>query len=100
MAPGREWNDQAVEVPSGDFAYGDSPLQLITVDGQDQVAVFGAQSVNGIEPVTGKVPWTAPHAVRGDRNHSTPLRVAGNILFVSLGRFRSGVPDGSERDVR
>jgi len=75
--------DGAVVWKSGDFAYGDSPLQLISVDGQDQVAVFGAQTVNGIEPLTGKVLWTVAHAVRGDRNHSTPVWAEGNVLFVS-----------------
>jgi outer membrane protein assembly factor BamB len=76
-------DDGAVVWKSGDFAYGDSPIQLINVDGQDQVAVFGAQSITGIEPLTGKVLWSHPHAVRGDRNHSTPLWVSGNRLFVS-----------------
>jgi outer membrane protein assembly factor BamB len=76
-------NDGAVVWKSGDFAYGDSPLQLITVDGQDQVAVFGAQTINGVEPMTGRILWSAAHAVRGDRNHSTPLWTGGNVLFVS-----------------
>ena len=76
-------SDGAVAWKSGDFLYGDSPLQIINVDGQDQIAVFGAQSINGIEPLTGKVLWSHDHAVRGDRNHSTPLWVDRNVLFVS-----------------
>jgi outer membrane protein assembly factor BamB len=76
-------SDGSLAWKSGDFLYGDSPLQLINVNGQDQVAVFGAQTVNGVEPTTGKILWTHPHAVKGDRNHSTPLWVRDNILFVS-----------------
>jgi outer membrane protein assembly factor BamB len=75
--------DGALAWKSGDFLYGDSPVRMISVDGQDQVAVFGAQTINGLDPLTGKLLWTHPHAVRGDRNHSTPLWTPGNILFIS-----------------
>lgn len=59
-----------------------SPI-LIEVDGQTQAVIVMESEVIGIDPATGALLWTHPHANRTKTNVSTPVWGPGNLLFVS-----------------
>jgi outer membrane protein assembly factor BamB len=59
-----------------------SPM-LITVDGEEQIVLFGADAVGGIKPVAGTLLWSHPHRTDYGLNISTPVFGPGNVLFVS-----------------
>jgi outer membrane protein assembly factor BamB len=68
---------------SGNFLVAQAAPLLIDVDGQAQVVIFGGQSVNGMDPTTGRMLWSHPHDTSGDMNNTTPIWGPDNILFVS-----------------
>lgn len=70
---------------SGDFLVSEASPLLIDVDGEPQVVIFGGQSVNGLDPATGRILWSHPHYTDGDMNNSTPIWGADNLLLVSSG---------------
>lgn len=76
-------NDGAVVWKSGDFLTAQAAPILIDVDGETQLVVLGGQTVNGMDPETGKILWTHPHDTQGDMNNSTPIWGPDNILFIS-----------------
>jgi outer membrane protein assembly factor BamB len=78
-------HDGSVVWRSGDFLTAEAALVLIDVDGQAQVVAFGGQTVNGLDPDTGRLLWSHPHDTDGDMNNSTPLWGPDNVLFVSSG---------------
>ena len=59
-----------------------SPL-VITVDGQQQLVVFMAEGVMGLNPDNGDPYWTFSHPTDYDINACTPLWGPDNILFIS-----------------
>ena len=59
-----------------------SPI-LIEMDGQTQAVLVMESEVIGIDPATGKLLWSHPHANRTRTNVSTPLWSEGNLLFVT-----------------
>jgi outer membrane protein assembly factor BamB len=59
-----------------------SPI-LITVDGQEQLVVFGANEVLGVNPGDGATLWSHPHRTQYGLNISTPVWLSGNRLLVS-----------------
>lgn len=65
------------------FTYGFSSPILIRVDGQDQLVVFMAKEVAGLNPATGELLWSHPHKTSWGLNISTPVWGADNVLFVS-----------------
>jgi outer membrane protein assembly factor BamB len=78
--------DQATGEPvwsSGDFLVAQAAPLLIDVDGQEQVVIFGGQTVNGLNPATGEVLWSHGHDTNGDMNNSMPVWGPDNILFLS-----------------
>lgn len=78
--------DQATGVPvwsAGDFLVAQAAPLLIDVDGQDQLVIFGGQSVNGLDPSTGRVLWSHAHDTNGDMNNSMPVWGPDNVLFLS-----------------
>jgi outer membrane protein assembly factor BamB len=68
---------------SGDFLTAEAAPILIDVDGQTQLVVLGGQSVNGLDPDTGRILWSHPHDTSGDMNNTTPIWGNDNILFVT-----------------
>lgn len=68
---------------SGDFAIAPASPILITVEGEDQVVVFGSDRIVGLDPNTGTVRWSHPHQRRLDGNISTPVWSDDNLLFMS-----------------
>ena len=75
--------DGAVIWKSGDFLTSQAPPILITVDGQEQLVIFAGQTVNGLDPATGRVLWSHVHDPGNDLNLSHPLWGDDGILFVS-----------------
>jgi outer membrane protein assembly factor BamB len=75
--------DGAVAWKTGDFLTAEAPPILIDLAGQAQVVVFGGQSVNGLDPETGRMLWSHAHDTDGDMNNSTPVWGPDNILFIT-----------------
>ncbi|MCZ6683354.1 MAG: PQQ-like beta-propeller repeat protein [Planctomycetota bacterium] len=59
-----------------------SPL-LIHVDGQDQLVVFMAKQVAGLDPKNGELLWSHAHETMFGVNVCTPVWCKANILFIS-----------------
>ena len=59
-----------------------SPV-LIHFAGQDQLVVFMAKQVVGLDPGNGKLIWMIPHRIRNGLNISMPVWGEGNLLFCS-----------------
>ena len=68
---------------AGDYDTGPGSPLLITVDGQDQAVISGANEMVGIDPTNGAVLWKHPHKTDWGLNISTPVWGADNLLFVS-----------------
>jgi outer membrane protein assembly factor BamB len=69
---------------SGDFPLGPASPILISVDGQDQLVVSGADHMIGMSPADGAILWTHPHKTDWGLNISTPVWTAADrTLFVS-----------------
>jgi len=57
---------------------------LITVDGQQQLVVFGGDRMLGLNPSTGQTLWSHPHRTDYGLNISTPVwSSTDNLLFMS-----------------
>jgi outer membrane protein assembly factor BamB len=76
-------SDGSVAWKSGDFLTAEAAPLLISVDGQEQVVIFGGQSVNGLDPRNGRILWSHAHDTNGDMNNSTPIWGPENTLVVS-----------------
>jgi outer membrane protein assembly factor BamB len=59
-----------------------SPL-LISVGGQQQLVVFGADEIVGLEPAGGEMLWRHPHRTEWGLNISTPVFGPDNLLLIS-----------------
>lgn len=67
-----------------DFKNSYSSPRLISVDGEDQVALFMAQEIIGLDPKTGELKWRYEIGNQFDQNISMPcLDPQGDILFFS-----------------
>lgn len=73
----------AVAWKAGDYAVGPGSPLLITVDGQEQLVVSGANELVGADPSNGAVLWRHPHKTDYGLNISTPVWGEGNVLFAS-----------------
>jgi outer membrane protein assembly factor BamB len=57
---------------------------LISVDGQQQLVVFGGDRIIGMNPSNGQTLWSHPHRTDYGLNISTPVwSSADNLLFIS-----------------
>jgi outer membrane protein assembly factor BamB len=68
---------------SHDFELSPSSPMLIRVDGQEQLVLFHAQGVAGVDPSGGPVLWNHTHRTRYGLNISPPVWGDGNLLFIS-----------------
>jgi outer membrane protein assembly factor BamB len=73
----------AVVWKGGDFPIAPGSPVLITVDGQDQLVVLGADEVFGMNPSNGAILWRHPHRTQYGLNISMPVWGPDNLLFVS-----------------
>ena len=81
--------DGEVVWKSGDFLISEAPPLLIDLDGQAQLVILGGGTVNGLDPVTGRILWTHPHDPGNDFNFMVPLWGDAHIIFVSSG-YKTG----------
>ena len=76
--------DGSVLWQAGDDDNSYSSPTLIELEGRAQLVVFGANEIAGLDPATGNLLWSHPHATRGAFNISTPLWSADDgLLFFS-----------------
>jgi outer membrane protein assembly factor BamB len=68
---------------SQDFQNAYSSPLLIDLDGQPELVVLTYGEVSGLNPRTGALEWTHPHAADQGVNVAMPLWGNGNLLFVS-----------------
>lgn len=61
---------------------GYAPPMIYEFGGRRQLIVWDPDSVNGLDPETGKVYWSQPFAVRAGLSIPTP-RKAGDLLFLT-----------------
>ena len=73
----------AVAWKAGDYDTGPGSPILITVNGQDQAVITGANEMVGIDPSNGAMLWRHPHKTSWGLNISTPVWGPDNLLFVS-----------------
>ena len=73
----------AVAWKNGNYEIAPASPILITVDGQEQLVVFGANDVVGVNPANGDTLWSHPHHTQYGLNISTPVWLPGNRLLVS-----------------
>ena len=76
-------SDGSVVWKSGDFLVAEAAPILIDVGGQKQVVIVGGQTINGLDPDTGKLLWSHAHDTNGDMNNSMPVWGSDNVLFVT-----------------
>lgn len=68
---------------NGDLDLAPSSPLLINVDGQDQIVLFHADGVAGLEASGGALLWNHPHKTDYGLNISTPVWGSDNLLFIS-----------------
>ncbi len=73
-----------------DFDFAPASPILITLDGQEQLVVFGGDGVYGLDPNNGDRLWSHPHRAEWGLNISTPVWGPGHLLFVSSARAYNG----------
>jgi outer membrane protein assembly factor BamB len=73
----------AIAWKGGDFPVGPGSPLLISVDGQDQLVISGANEMVGVDPLSGAIFWRHPHKTDYGLNISTPVWGPDNLLFVS-----------------
>jgi outer membrane protein assembly factor BamB len=75
-----KWRSLSLEKRGNDIGY--CPPMIYTVGGKRQLIIWHPESVNGLDPETGKVLWSQPFAVKANLTIPTP-RLAGNLLFLT-----------------
>jgi outer membrane protein assembly factor BamB len=66
---------------------GYSPPILIEAGGKRQLVVWHSDSINGLDPATGRVYWTQPYPTEGQPERPAPtiaqVRRSGDLLFLA-----------------
>ena len=75
--------DGSLAWKSQDFEISPSSPILINLDGQQQLVMFTASAIVGMDPKNGTLLWSHPHETQFDLNISTPLWGKDNLLFMS-----------------
>lgn len=69
---------------AGDVEYSPASPIAITVDGQQQLIVFGGDRIAGMDPASGRTLWSHPHKTDWGLNISNPVwSPADRLLLVS-----------------
>jgi outer membrane protein assembly factor BamB len=76
-------NTGAVVWKNGDYMTAPASPTLITVNGQEQMVVFGGNDVRGVSPADGATLWQHPHKTDYGLNISTPVWGSDNLLLIS-----------------
>jgi outer membrane protein assembly factor BamB len=75
-----KWRSLSFEKRGNQIGY--CPPTICTLGGKRQLIIWHPESVNGLDPETGKVHWSQPFAVKANLTVSTPRR-AGDLLFLT-----------------
>ncbi len=75
--------DGSVAWQRHDFQLSPSSPLLIEVDGQEQLILFMAAEIIGVNPDNGDLYWSYPHETDYDCNISTPVWGEDNLLYMS-----------------
>ena len=75
------WENRSYSVTKHTSTYS-SPI-LINFAGRDQLVLFMATELAGLDPLTGERLWGVPHATKYDENVSTPTWDGKDTLFCS-----------------
>jgi outer membrane protein assembly factor BamB len=80
----------AFDLRTGRLAWKNGPLDpapssplVITVNGQDQIALFHAEGIAGFDPRNGELLWNHAHRTNWGLNITTPVWGPDNLLFIS-----------------
>jgi outer membrane protein assembly factor BamB len=76
-------SDGTVAWKSGHFLTSEAAPILIDFAGSQQLVILGGGTINGLDPVNGRVLWSHPHDPGNDLNCGTPIWGPDNILFMS-----------------
>ena len=81
----------------GEAAY--SSPSLLSLAGEEQVVIFGAENIVGLDPATGALRWSFPWTNNEKNNCSQPIPIPGqpDRLFVSTGYGKGSVLLAIER---
>ncbi len=60
------------------------PPTMIEVGGKRQIVIWHPESVNGLDPATGKVLWSVPSTVRYGLTIATPRQVGDRLFLTSF----------------
>jgi len=75
---------------AGDVEYAPASPVLITVDGQNQVVLFGGDRIAGMDPSNGKTLWSHPHKTDYGLNISTPIWSPADHLLIFSSAYGTG----------
>jgi outer membrane protein assembly factor BamB len=76
-------NDGSIAWKKQDFKVSPASPMLLNLEGQDQMVIFAAEQITGMDPNNGELLWSYPHVTSYGLNISTPLWCDGNLLFCS-----------------
>ena len=75
--------DGQIAWKAADFEPSPSSLMVINLDGQDQLLMFHANGIAGLDPRSGAVLWDHPHKTDWGLNIALPIWGDDKLLFVS-----------------
>ena len=75
---------------AGDVEYSPASPMLITVDGQQQVVMFGGDRIAGMDPSSGRTLWSHPHRTDWGLNISSPVWSPADHLLVFSSAYGVG----------
>jgi outer membrane protein assembly factor BamB len=75
--------DGQIAWKAADLQPSPSSLMVIDLDGQDQLLMFHANGIAGLDPRSGALLWDHPHKTDWGLNIALPIWGEGNLLFVS-----------------
>lgn len=75
---------------AGDVEYSPASPMLITVDGQQQVVVFGGDRIAGMDPANGRTLWTHAHRTDWGLNISNPVWTPADHLLLFSSAYGTG----------
>jgi outer membrane protein assembly factor BamB len=75
---------------AGDVEYSPASPILISVDGQQQLVLFGGDRIAGMDPASGTTLWTHPHRTDWGLNISNPVWTPADHLLVFSSAYGTG----------
>jgi outer membrane protein assembly factor BamB len=75
---------------AGDVEYSPASPMLITVDGQQQLVVFGGDRIAGMDPANGRTLWSHPHRTDWGLNISNPVWTPADHLLLFSSAYGTG----------